>query len=194
VPDVGETTTDSIWVHALERLGESETLPWFLPGVAIWVAVALAAGGRVGRALGVRRAVAVALIVSLGIILSATLSPLRGALEFGAVGTGSCDLSRVGFAPLRELLRLNDTSLNVLLFVPLGVSIAFIPRSRLKVVVVVAAIALPFAIETTQLLVPWLDRACQSADVVDNLTGLAIGLAGGVVAGRLVGAVVRQPR
>jgi len=65
--------------------------------------------------------------------------------------------------------------------------------------VVVGAIALSFAIETTQLLVLWLDRACQSADVVDNLTGLAIGLAGGIVArrlaaGRLVAAVDRQSR
>jgi hypothetical protein len=181
-------------VFALVRLGESAALPWFLPGAAISVAVGIAAGGRVGRALGIRRTVARALIVSLGIILSATLSPLRGAIELGAVGTGSCDLSRVGFAPLRELLAVNDTSLNVLLFVPLGVSIAFIPRPRLKVVVAVAAIALPFAIEAIQLLVPLLDRACESADVVDNLTGLALGLAGGVVAGRLAGAVDRRPR
>jgi glycopeptide antibiotics resistance protein len=181
-------------IFALEHLGESEMLPWFLPGVAIWVAVALAVGGRVGRALGVRRAISVALLVNLGIILSATLTPLRGALEFGAVGSGSCDFSRVGFAPLREAFRLGDTSLNVLLFVPLGVSIAFIPRSRLKTAFVVAAIALPFVIETTQLLVLWLDRACESADVVDNLTGLAIGLGGGVVAGRLAAAVHRRPR
>jgi len=181
-------------IFALGRLGESEVLPWFLPGVVIWVAVALVAGGRVGRTLGVRRAVALALIVSLGIILSATLTPLRGALDFGAVGSGSCDLSRVGFAPLRDLLRLNEASLNVLLFVPLGGSIAFLPRSRLNVIVVAAAIALPFAIEATQLVVLWLDRACESADVVDNLTGLAIGLGGGIVMRRLAAAAVRQPR
>ena len=55
--------------------------------------------------------------------------------------------------------------------------------------IVVAAIVLPFAIETTQQLVLWLDRACESADVVDNLTGLAIGLAGGVVVRRLIDGV-----
>jgi hypothetical protein len=32
---------------------------------------------------------------------------------------------------------------------------------------------------------PELDRKCQSGDVVDNLTGLAIGLAAGMAAGRL---------
>ena len=181
-------------ILALGRLGESEVLPWLLPGVAVWVAVALVAGGRVGRALGVRRAVAMALIVSLGIILSATLTPLRGALDFGTVGGGSCDFSRVGFAPLRDLLRFGDTSLNVLMFVPLGVSIGLLPRSRLKLAIVVAAIALPFAIEATQLVVLWLDRACESADVVDNLTGLAIGLGGGIVARRLAAGPGSRPR
>ena len=41
------------------------------------------------------------------------------------------------------------------------------------------AIALTFGIETIQLLVPALERAYESADVVDKLTGLAIGLGGG---------------
>ena len=173
--------------------GSSAVLPWFLPGFAISVLVALAAGGRVGRALGTRRAVTMALIVSLGIILSATLTPLNGVIDVGGVGAGPCDLSRIGLAPLRELLRLDDTSLNVLLFVPLGFSLAFLPRTRRTALVIAAAIALPFAIETIQLLVPLLDRGCQSADVVDNLTGLAIGFGGGVLAGRLAGAPRRPP-
>jgi len=171
--------------------GSSAVLPWFLPGFAISVLVALAAGGRVGRALGTRRAVTMALIVSLGIILSATLTPLNGVIDVGGVGAGPCDLSRIGLAPLRELLRLDDTSLNVLLFVPLGFSLAFLPRTRRTALVIAAAIALPFAIEATQLLLPLLDRGCQSADVVDNLTGLAIGFGGGVVAGWLAGAARR---
>jgi len=132
-----------------------------------------------------------ALIVSLGIILSATLTPLRGFLDVGGVGAEPCDFSRIGLAPLRELRRLNDTSLNILLFMPLGISLAFLPRTRRTALVIAAAIALPFVIETTQLLVPLLDRACQSADVVDNLTGLAIGFGGGVVAGWLAGAARR---
>jgi glycopeptide antibiotics resistance protein len=134
------------------------------------------------------------MILSLGIILAATMTPPSEALAFGAVGTGSCDFSRIGLAPLGELLEFNEMSLNVLLFAPLGASIAFIPRLRLKVVVLIAAIALPFAIEITQMLLLVLDRACESADVVDNLTGLAIGLVGGVVAGRLVAAMNRRPR
>ena len=47
------------------------------------------------------------------------------------------------------------------------------------------ALALPFAIEATQLVVIPLGRACQGADVIDNLTGLVIGLMAGAVLGRL---------
>lgn len=174
--------------------GESPVLPWFVPGVAVSAAVSLAAGGRIGRVLGARRAVGAMLIFSLGIIVSATLTPLRGTLDFDTVVRGSCDFSRMGLPPLSELRGLTDTSLNVLLFIPLGLSVALLPRSRRAVAVIVAAIALPFAIEATQLLLPALARGCESADVVDNLTGLAIGLAGGIVAGWLAAAVDRRPR
>jgi VanZ like family len=171
---------------------EPFVLPWLLPGAIISFIVSIAASHAVGRALRVRRPVALVMVLSLGIILVATLTPQWEALAFGARGSSSCDLSRLGLAPIGELLAVNDTSLNVLMFVPLGASIAFVPRSRRALVVVVAAIALPFAIEATQLLIPLLDRACESADVVDNLTGLTIGLAGGVVAGG-ARAVIRWP-
>jgi hypothetical protein len=46
-------------------------------------------------------------------------------------------------------------------------------------------VALPFAIEGFQLVVTPLGRACQSADMVDNLTGLVLGLGAGWVAGTL---------
>ena len=169
-------------------------LPWFLPGVVISIVVSIAASGALGRALGVRRAVAWVMVLSLGIITAATLTPQWEALAFGARGSSSCDLSRLGLAPLRELLRLSDSGGNILMFIPLGATIGLVPRSRRKAAIVIAAIALPFGIETIQLLLPVLDRACESADVIDNLTGLAVGLAGGVAAGRLTVAVDRQLR
>jgi hypothetical protein len=73
-----------------------------------------------------------------------------------------------------------------------GVAIGLFPRSRRTAAVVIAAIALPFAIETIQLLLPVLDRACESADVVDNLSGLGIGIGGGVVAGWLGRSIARR--
>jgi glycopeptide antibiotics resistance protein len=174
-------------------LHHSPVLPWFLPSVAFAVFVSIAANDVVGRALRVRRPVAWAMVLSLGVILAATMTPQWEALAFGAQSASFCDFSRIGLAPLSELLRFDDASGNVLLFIPLGVTIAIVPRSRRKAVVLIAAIALPFAIETAQLLLPALDRACESADVVDNLTGLVLGLGGGVVAGQLGRSRARRP-
>jgi len=161
------------------------SVPWLAPGLAVSFVVSVAASGPIGRALGVRRALAFALLMAFGIILAATLTPVRLALELGTAGTWSCDLTRIGLPPAGELLAVNDTSLNVLLFVPLGAAIGLLPRSRRKTAIVVAATALPLTIETVQLLVHALDRACEGADVVDNLVGLVLGLAVGSVAGRL---------
>ena len=172
-------------------LGDFVEIPLFLPGVGVSIVAAFLLAGTVGRRLDAGLLLSWALIVGLGLILSATLTPTSEAMDLGTAGVASCDFSRVGFARIREILMFGDTGLNVLLFVPLGAAIALLPRSRGKAAIVVGAIALPFAIETAQLLLPWLHRGCQSADVVDNLTGLAIGLAGGVVAGWLGSAVDR---
>ena len=169
-------------------------LPWFLPGAAVSFILSLIASGFVGRALRVPRGLAWELVLSLGIILSATLTPLSEALAYGATGTATCDLSRVFLAPLGDYLRAGDERGNVLMFVPLGATIALIPRSQRRMAVSLGAILLPFAIETVQLLMPVLHRACQSADIVDNLAGLVLGLALGAGAGWLVSARRRGDR
>lgn len=158
---------------------------WFWPGVVISIALGIVLSPRAARTLGIRRAVATMLIVALGVIASATLTPSREALRFGTIGSGSCDLSRIGPASWADLFGFGDPTFNVLLFIPLGVAIGLFHTSRRQAFVIFIAIALPFAIETIQLLATGLDRACQSADVSDNLTGLVIGLAVGVVARRL---------
>jgi glycopeptide antibiotics resistance protein len=150
-------------------------LPWFVPGVALSMTLALFACRPIGKLLGVPRPLAWAILVGFGVIVSATLTPLRGTLNLEAVGTGACDLSRVGPAPIADLLQVGDTSLNVALFIPLGIAIALVQASRSRAALVLASIALPFGIETIQLLAPILDRGCQSADIADNLTGLLIG-------------------
>lgn len=161
---------------------------WFWPGVATSIVLGIVLSRRVARALKARRTVAMTLLLSLGLIASATLTPSREAVRFGTIGSGSCDLGRIGPASLAELLAFGDPTLNVLLFIPLGVVIGLFPASRRKVVLVVAALALSPAIETIQLLARGLDRACQSSDVSDNLTGLVIGL----VVGLVVGVVARR--
>lgn len=152
-----------------------DVLPFLVPGLLLSMLVAVPLSEPVGRALGTGRSIGWGLVVGLGLVFAATLTPLRAGLDLGATGIGTCDLSRIGIAPLRELFRLNDTSLNVLLFIPLGLVLGLIPGSRRKVVLAAVAVVLPVAIESAQLVLPVLGRGCQSADVFDNLTGLGLG-------------------
>jgi VanZ like family len=163
---------------------EFTAIPGFLPGVVISLIVALVVSRPVAAALGTDRWVAWLMVAGLGTILSATLTPSLDAIHRGAIGAGTCDLERFGLASLRDLLRPTDAGLNVVLFIPLGLSIGFLRRSRQKAAILLAAILLPFAIELVQLAVPMLDRACQSADVIDNLSGLGVGLVVGTIASR----------
>lgn len=167
-------------------------LPWLLPAAAVALVVSIAASGAVARATGLPRILAAVLILSVGLILAVTLTPQGSALSSGATGSRTCDLSRFGLASLRSYEQFDDPAGNVLMFVPLGFAVGFMPRSRLRAWIVLAAILLPFAIEATQLLVPVLDRSCESGDVVDNLLGLAAGLALGAGAAWL-GRVRRRP-
>lgn len=159
---------------------------WFWPGVAVSIIIAILLSARVARALKVRPVVATALMLAFGLIISATLTPSREALRFGTIATGSCDFGRIGPPTIAELFRFGDPTFNVILFIPLGLAIGLVPAPRRRTALLVAAVALPFAIETIQLLATALDRACQSSDVSDNLTGLVIGLVGGIAVRRFV--------
>jgi hypothetical protein len=155
--------------------GTMNVLPWLLPGLLASMAVGLAVSGWIGRRIGTGRVIAWGLFVGFGLVFAATLTPLRDGLDIGAT-MGTCDFSRVGLASIDELLHVGDTSLNVLLFMPLGFALGLVPGSRRRNVLLALAILSPFAIETWQLLLPALGRGCQSADVFDNLSGLVIGL------------------
>lgn len=160
-------------------------VPGFLPGVAASLVIALLAAGRVATALRANRLLAFCLVVSIGAILAATLTPNTGSFE-PPPGTTFCDLSRVSPAPLAELLSLHgEPSLNALLCLPLGLVIGLLPRSAGKIVLLAGALALPAVIEVLQGLLTLLNRSCSSADVVDNLTGLAVGVVLGSAAGWL---------
>jgi hypothetical protein len=152
-------------------------LPWLLPGLVLSAIVGLLGSRRVGRALGTSPTVGWALVVGFGLVASATLTPLRGGFEFDSTGFGTCDLSRFGIAPLQQLLRISDQSLNVLLCIPVGLAIGLLPGSRRKRMLVAVAIVSPVAIEAAQSLLPILGRGCQSGDVFDNLSGLLLGWA-----------------
>jgi hypothetical protein len=167
-------------------------LPWLVPGLILSAIVGLLAGRRVGRAFGTSPAIGWGLILGFGLVASATLTPLRGGFESDPSAIGTCDLSRFGIAPLQLLLRISDQSLNVLLFIPLGLAIGLVPGSRRQRVLVAIAFLSPIVIESAQSLLPILGRGCQSGDVFDNLTGLVAGFVIGT-GGRLVYGALAPP-
>lgn len=165
--------------------------PGLIPGLILSLTIATAAADRVARSLTVGRVVAATLLFALGLIVSVTLTPSGGALHaflHGHQWTGhrTCDLHR--FWPATPADLDPDVGLNILLFVPLGLALAFLPRNRTALAIAAGAVALPFAIETIQLMLPQMGRVCQSADVADNLSGLAIGAVVGALAVGLAGA------
>lgn len=148
----------------------------FIPGAAVTLMASLIAGRHAGQLMRVRPALGRALVLSIGVVLSATVTPSHDALAHGIPGSGICDLARVGLPSWDELLSSSEPVLNILLFLPLGAAIGLCPPSRARLMLVVLAYTLPFAIETIQLVALPLGRECQSADVVDNLTGLTLGI------------------
>jgi hypothetical protein len=162
------------------------TLPWLLPGVVLALVASVVATPAFASWLGVRRGVAWIALFGLGSILASTLSPQDAAFGIPPEAARTCDLSRLSIASFAEMTRGSDATLNILLFVPLGWAIGSAPWSVRQAIAGAGALALPFAVEAVQLLVPVIRRGCESADVVDNLTGLAIGLVTGAVTGVLV--------
>ncbi len=151
--------------------------PLLAPALMAAVVVALVAAGRAGRALEIGRPLAFLALVSLGGIVALTLTPHVGDVEGYA---RTCHIRSLSLIGPSELLSVNDRSLNVLLFIPLGFAVGLLPRSRRSLAVAVGAVVLPVEIEMIQLLAPLLERTCQADDVLDNLTGLALGAAAGI--------------
>jgi hypothetical protein len=129
-------------------------------------------GPRIARALGAGRGVGVLLALSVGLILVITLVPMPPG--FGPDEPLSCLVPDLRVLASSSLRRVSDESLNVVLFVPLGIAIALLPRARRLPVLALAAL-FPWVIEVTQLLLPALNRSCQSVDLTTNLLGLGIG-------------------
>ncbi|HEY5630011.1 MAG TPA: VanZ family protein [Candidatus Limnocylindrales bacterium] len=159
--------------------------PTMLPVAILSLILATLLCGPVGRRLRTGPRVAWLLLASVGGILALTIAPSREALTTPITGPITCDFSRLGLAPLSVYARFEDPFFNIVVFVPLGFAIGLLPTGRPKLVLAIAALMLPLAIETTQAVVVAMGRACQSGDVFDNGFGALIGLALGLVAFRL---------
>ena len=162
--------------------------PLFWPGALLSALAGLLCSRRLARRLGTHPLAAFLLVLSLGGIATFTLLPDINSYYLNGLRYAESGYASQWHAPgLAELTSVNQDSLNVALFVPLGVAVAHIRPGKGAAWSAVAAAALPFGIEATQYAVPWLLRACDLQDIVDNLLGLALGL----FAGHVLGLVAR---
>jgi glycopeptide antibiotics resistance protein len=148
-------------------------LPWAGPAALCAVLVAAVLASSVASQIGKTAAGTFLLLASLGAIIGTTLTP-----SVDVVHSTQCDLTFV--APtLTELQTPNDRSLNVALFIPLGIALVA-NRIRSGWVLLAAASVSPL-VELTQRVAAPLNRTCQAIDLIDNELGLVIGMAAGTI-------------
>ncbi|GAA1248878.1 hypothetical protein GCM10009665_44680 [Kitasatospora nipponensis] len=169
--------------------------PLFWPGVLCSLALAALFARPTARLLRAHRAVGFLLLLALGAIVTLTLLPdIRFSITDNArYNTTGCQLTG-GPRPLSELLSPTQSTLNVALFVPLGITAALAGTRRRAAVAGLTAATLPFLIEFLQGELPALGRACDVQDIWDNLFGLLIGLTLGLLTGPWARAAVRRLR
>ncbi|MGW4894603.1 VanZ family protein [Kitasatospora sp. NPDC004240] len=173
-----------------------DAIPLFWPGVLCSLVPAALLNRPVGRLLRAHWAVGFMLLLALGGVATLTLLPdTRGPFwENSRYAVQQCTLTGAGPRPLAELTTISQNSLNVALFIPVGLAAAWAGTRVRAAAVLVGAAALPFAVEYLQYVVPALGRACDAQDVWDNLFGLALGATAGLLSGPLVRAGVRAHR
>jgi glycopeptide antibiotics resistance protein len=167
------------------------SLPLLVPVFVLGLVVAALACRRVGAWLRMPWWAAFVLIAGLGLVAALTLTPVRS----GAVVVVDA-VSLVPFTPDGPIVRpptqwwrIDDRTLNVLVFIPIGFAVILVGRPAARIALVAGALALPWVIEGTQLVVTWLARGPQWQDVVDNTVGVLIGLLVGWVVARRLGPV-----
>jgi VanZ like family len=162
---------------------------WMLLFAAVAGLVALAVGLVVGRRLGPVAGFAwFGLLWSVAVIAVVTLVPARDGLRYIPADehATSCSWDIGGPAPGGFwIFGGGQQLLNTLLFVPAGLFLVLaLARWRAGWVLVpiglAALAAYSLGIEETQLHVARIDRACDVTDILDNVSGAAIGVAAGL--------------
>lgn len=157
--------------------------PWVLPGALGVALVAWLLRRPLARLFGVGRPHAFALVAAFGLMLVVTLtpSPVEGRWQSERVLDLAITLDRA------DLRTITEASLNILLFVPVGLTASRLPGALARRLLLALAVLAPIGIEIVQYRYPSLGRSgFVLNDVVANWLGLA--------AGALVGAVLRPAR
>lgn len=150
---------------------------WALPAFGVGAVIAAVVYPILALRFGVRRYVMFGWLLALLLVLALTLTPQSNA-HLGA-GMKACWMTIQGPIGFSSYGDASQRSLNVLLFVPLGLFTALMPRRHLAALCLLG-LALPAVVEALQYQIPSLARQCAVVDVVDNETGFVLGVATGL--------------
>lgn len=167
-----------------------------IAAIAIGIVLSVVVSGRVATRTAAPRRYVIATLVSLTVIVVATLQTRRAGgglldrnpfahLSFGRLS--SCYHPLIGPAGVFDLG--SQATLNVALFVPLGIfaTLAF----RRPVRVIMGAFALAATLEVIQTIFQL--GVCEGLDVTHNVIGAALGVGAAVVAMRLWPRIAENP-
>ncbi|UZN03249.1 VanZ family protein [Cellulomonas sp. S1-8] len=163
----------SVWLEALWR-----QTPYLPAGMVVTSLVVALIALPLARRTRLPVTGVVVWLVALGVVASLTLTP-RTALR--PVTERVCALDSWAPLDLHSVLVLDQRAANVALLVPLALLCALPRDRRLLGAALGFAVALPFVVEGVQYALPGLARVCDSNDLVDNLLGVALGAATGLV-------------
>ena len=157
-----------------------EAVPWAIPLVAASAVVAVVLALMLQRTRGASAWLVAALMVSIGLVVALTLTPNAGVEESSLVDPRS-DRGPWGYLRQPEYwLHLDSRTLNVALFIPLGLTLGLLARGAARWVILAFGLALPWLVEGLQSVLPF-DRDPQSIDLADNSTGFVVGYAAGLL-------------
>ena len=111
----------------------------------MWCLGSLALTPVTAKALRSHGLVVFAMLMSFGFVILATLTPTAAALSGAGTSFEWCNLERLMLPAPSELFAINDTIRNVLLFIPLGLFLGLLARTRKAAILVVFAYLLPLA-------------------------------------------------
>jgi VanZ like family len=154
-------------------------VPWFWPGIVASIVLAAALERPVSILLKVGHLLAFLAVLSLGAILVVTLTPSIDGGYWSSARYCGFDV-RMPLSPL-ALLRPEQRSLNVVLFIPLGLFLAWCANRKSAPWLLAGGLLLPIFVEFLQFLLPVLGRSCEAEDVVDNATGFVYGAVAGLL-------------
>lgn len=162
--------------------------PWAIPIGLVSILLAAGLCLPVAKWLHSSRFVVWMLLASIGVVAGYLLTS-----TVGPVVEHFCDLSDEALPQWSSLTTISEATLDVWIFVPMGIAAVLLRPRIVAAVAAVAVLAIPIGVEGLQYLAPRLGRTCQINDALTDMLGVVIGIVVGLVI-RLALHLIRRMR